>query len=54
MPDEFDWLAEDSSDGMVGVVVTIRPGKNNHAEFHLARAPARILTHRPARASLSS
>src|ERR1700723_589200 len=34
MPYEFDRLPEDGADGVVRVVVTIRTGKNHHAEFH--------------------
>src|ERR1700691_4708040 len=34
MPDKFDWLADDRPDCVVGVVVAIRAGKLDHAEFH--------------------
>src|SRR5207253_11255961 len=39
VPDEFDGLLEDVSDGVKGVVVAIGPGKNNDSKFHAVAAP---------------
>src|SRR5260370_585200 len=39
VPDEFDGLFEDVSDGVKGVVVAVGPGKNNDSKFHAAAAP---------------
>src|ERR1700691_1388794 len=34
VPDEFNRLADDRADGMIGVIVAIRAGKLDHAELH--------------------
>jgi hypothetical protein len=39
MPEEFDLLAKDCADGVVGVVVTIRAGKHYDTEFHRVESP---------------
>src|SRR5712692_10244278 len=42
MPDEFHRMVENRCDGVEGVVIAVRPGENDNAEFHEVPAPCGI------------
>jgi len=39
VPDEFDGLLEDVSDGVIRVVIAIGPRKNDNSKFHCGGSP---------------
>jgi hypothetical protein len=36
VPDEIDWLAHVFRDHVIGVVITVRSGKNDNSKFHVS------------------
>src|ERR1700723_636551 len=44
VPKEFYGLMEHTTDGVMRIVIAIRPRKHNHAKLHSGESPGRILT----------